>query len=108
MELTCTTLNVVSTSLRWTHDNEDIAELQYLYAPGEFPLSIGVSSEEGYINYTIITASFDPNVPTIVNFTAQLVVDLAILFNDFGYRSLQCGSLAEKSNFTFEMDIESM
>ncbi len=107
VELTCRTSNVPGTSLRWFHDSSvGILELLYLYSAEDgFPLPRNVSSAEGFISYTIVSATLDEDDRSIVNFTAEVVIDLDVLFT-VGYRSLQCGSIDEKANFSLDLDIE--
>lgn len=104
--LTCKTVNVTSTSLRWFHDgNTSISELSYLFSNDhEFPLSRNISLN-GFSNYTIVNATLDQQMRTIVNFKATLVVALQELYR-LQYRSVQCGSGNEKGSFSLDLDIE--
>ena len=104
--LTCITSSEASTSLTWTHDGGlDIAELLYVFvSTDEYPLPLNRSSV-GITDYTIVNAS---SVDSTIVFRAELVIDLDVLYNDLGYRSLECGSPGDEVNFTFvtELDIE--
>ena len=109
-EFVCRTSNLASTSLRWSHDNDIIFEpLTYLHqSSNEFPFFVDTTEvlSEGILNLTITDAAIAGS--GVVNFTAVLLVDMQVLFGN-GYRSLQCGSLTSRDNFTFaQLDIEGM
>ena len=79
--------------------------MSYVFSSGDsFPLPINVSSEKGFINYTIVDGS---NPGTIFNLTAVMIVDLYVLFQ-MGYRRLDCGSSTRVTDtFIFnDLDIE--
>lgn len=114
-ELRCRTCNVEGlTSLSWTHDDSiRIIEpsLDYIFQTGDtlFPdIVLAENRSSAFIGYGIESAHFDSNKPSVVNFTAVLVVNLELLFgSDYGYRSLQCGGVAITDSFVFnQLDME--
>lgn len=98
--------NLDSTVLRWSHGEEvSISPLNYVYNQNDvYPLVLeDALYYDGFLVLTIRSAELDD---TELTFTADLLVDMEVLFA-LGYRSLQCGSLTVKTNFTFmELDIE--
>ena len=110
VNFTCTATNLDSTLLRWSRDGGiDITALDHTYSDqNQYPFTVPISSDvksDGFISLKI--QSVDPIEGTRnFNYTANLLVDMEMLFNA-GYRSLQCGSSFESSNFSFsELDIE--
>lgn len=100
VEFTCKIYNVLDPVLRWFHDGMEIRELTHRpYSTNNYPLQLDVSSLEGILDYTIISAEFSED-RTMINFTAVVVVDLEIIINNLGYHSLQCGTFFIRDNFT--------
>ena len=105
VSFTCTAVNLASGTLRWFHNSRDteILELNYVYATVHtFPRQVDIAAAQslGFMNLTIMDATFDES-SNIFNYTAELVVDMDVLFFNASFRSLECGSLVLRENFTF-------
>lgn len=103
-------------SLRWSSDSrasphvivEEIPVYHY-QTEDVFPKTlIPESASSPFISYIIESATFDARMPTVVNFTAILVVNPELLLSN-GHPTLECAEgLHRGAKFTIsQIDMES-